>query len=188
MLIVWMVVLFFNRQAIYDAANKRDMYFISQISEVVDKVIAPCFVLQMVSTGVSGRNQFASMSERCARDAVLQMVLIWISLFGMYWTIAVSCWACLGFLIKYIADDCCANCKRADSLWNIIRFTILAVRASFSCSGARQITTWHENQQHGISRDGLRTILVEHFLCRCSSCNQFAWFFGSDIRRWCELF
>ena len=63
----------------------------SQISKVAERVIAALFVPQLICSGAFGRNQFAYMPERGARDALAQLVLTWISLFGRKRKIAVYC-------------------------------------------------------------------------------------------------
>ena len=54
----------------------------SQISKDAERVIAALFVPQLICSGTFGRNQFAYIPERGARDALAQLVLTWISLFG----------------------------------------------------------------------------------------------------------
>ena len=89
-MIHWVVPLF-NRKSIYDPANYRGIHLTSQISKAANRVIASLFVPQLVHTEASGRNQFAYMPERGARDALAQFVLTWISLFGNKPKIVIYC-------------------------------------------------------------------------------------------------
>ena len=86
----WVVPLF-KCKSVYDQGNYRGIHLISQISKVAERVIAALFVPQLIHNGAFGRNQFAYMPERCARDALAQLVLTWISLFGKKRKIAVYC-------------------------------------------------------------------------------------------------
>ena len=86
----WVVPLF-KRKSVYDPGNYRGIHLTSQISKVVERVIASLFVPQLILTGAFGRNQFAYMPERGARDALAQLVLTWISLFGNKRKIAFYC-------------------------------------------------------------------------------------------------
>ena len=63
----------------------------SQISKVAERVFASVFVPQLICSGAYGRNQFAYMPERGARDALAQLVLTWISLLAKRRKIAVYC-------------------------------------------------------------------------------------------------
>ena len=63
----------------------------SQISKVAERVIASLFVPQLIYTEAQGRNQFAYMPERGARDALAQLVLTWISMFSKRRNNAVYC-------------------------------------------------------------------------------------------------
>ena len=67
------------------------MHLTSQISKVVERVIASLFVPHLISSRTFGRNQFAYMPERSARDALAQLVLTWICLFGKKRNVAVYC-------------------------------------------------------------------------------------------------
>ena len=89
-MIHWVVPLF-KRKSVYDAANYRGIHLTSQISKVVERVIASLFVPQLISSGAFGRNQFAYMPERGARDALAQLVLTWICLFWKKRKVAVYC-------------------------------------------------------------------------------------------------
>ena len=86
----WVVPLF-KRKSVFDPGNYRGIDLTSQISKVAERVIACLFVPQLISTGACGRNQFAYMPERGARDALAQLVLTWISLFGNNRKIVVYC-------------------------------------------------------------------------------------------------
>ena len=82
--LLWMmhwVVPLFKRKSVYDPGNYRGIHLTSQISKVAERVIAALFVPQLIHNGTFGRNQFAYMPERGARDALAQLVLTWISLF-----------------------------------------------------------------------------------------------------------
>ena len=70
----WVVPLF-KRKSVYDPGNYRGIHLTSQISKVVERVIASLFVPQLILTGAFGRNQFAYMPERGARDALAQLAL-----------------------------------------------------------------------------------------------------------------
>ena len=86
----WIVPLY-KRKSVYDPGNYRGIHLTSQISKVSERVIASLFVPQLIHTGAYGRNQFAYMPERGARDALAQLVLTWISMFGKQRKIAVYC-------------------------------------------------------------------------------------------------
>ena len=86
----WVVPLY-KRKSVYDPGNYRGIHLTSQISKVAERVIAALFVPQLICSGAFGRNQFAYMPERGARDALAQLVLTWISLFGRKRKIAVYC-------------------------------------------------------------------------------------------------
>ena len=77
----WVVPLF-KRKSVYDPGNYSGIHLTSQISKVAERTIAALFVPQLIHNGAFGRNQFAYMLERGARDALAQLVLPWISLFG----------------------------------------------------------------------------------------------------------
>ena len=89
-MIHWVVPLF-KRKSVYDDANYRGIHLTSQISNVVERVIAFLFVPQLISSGAFVRNQFAYMPERGARDALAQLVLTWICLFWKKRKVAVYC-------------------------------------------------------------------------------------------------
>ena len=86
----WIVPLY-KRKSVYEASNYRGIHLTSQISKVAERVLAALFVPQLISTGAFGRNQFAYMPERGARDALAQLVLTWIRLFGRKRKVAVYC-------------------------------------------------------------------------------------------------
>ena len=91
---LWMVhwvVPLHKRKSVYDTGNYRGIHLTSQISKVAERIIASLFVPQLIFTGAYGRNQFAYMPERGARDALAQLVLTWISLFANKRKIAVYC-------------------------------------------------------------------------------------------------
>ena len=54
-------------------------------------MIASLLVPQLISTGAFGRNQFAYMLERNARDGLAQLVLTSLCLFGKERKVAVYC-------------------------------------------------------------------------------------------------
>ena len=81
----------FKRKFVYDVAKYRGIHLTSQISKVAARVIALFVGSQLISSGAFGRNQFVYIPERGARDALAQLVLTWISLFGRQRTIAVYC-------------------------------------------------------------------------------------------------
>ena len=85
------IVLLYKRKSVYDPNNYKGIHLTSQISQLAGRVIAALFVPQLICSGAFGRNQFAYMPERGARDALAQLVLIWISLFGRKRKIAVYC-------------------------------------------------------------------------------------------------
>ena len=72
----------FKRKSVYDQRNRRGTTLTSQISKVPERVIASVSVPQLIYTGACGRNQCEYMLELGARDALAQLVLTWISLFG----------------------------------------------------------------------------------------------------------
>ena len=76
------IVLMYKKQSVYDPNNYRGIHLTSQINKVAERVIAAVFVPQLICSGAFGRNQFAYMPERRARDALAQLVLTLISLFG----------------------------------------------------------------------------------------------------------
>jgi hypothetical protein len=65
-----------TEKSVYDQRNYRGIHLTSQISKVAERVIAALFVPQLICSGAVGRNQFAYMPERGARDALAQLVLI----------------------------------------------------------------------------------------------------------------
>ena len=69
----WVVPLY-KRKSIFDPGNYRGIHLTSQISKVAERVIASLFVPQLICTGAYGRNQFAYMEERGARDALAQLL------------------------------------------------------------------------------------------------------------------
>ena len=71
---------FFQTEIVYDRKNYRGIHVTSQISKVAERVIASLFVAQLICIGAYGRNQFAYVLERRARDALAQLVLKWISM------------------------------------------------------------------------------------------------------------
>ena len=81
----------YKRKSVYDPGNYRGIHLTSQIIKVAERVIASLFVPQLIHTGAYGRNQFAYMPERGARDALAQLVLTWISLLAKRRKIAVYC-------------------------------------------------------------------------------------------------
>ena len=98
--IVHWVIPLYKRKSVYDPRNYRGIHLTSQISKVAARVVASLFVPQLVYTGAFGRNQFAYMPERGARDALAQLVLTWISLFAKKRKIAVHCSDVLGAFDK----------------------------------------------------------------------------------------
>ena len=86
----WVIPLF-RKKSVYDPANYRGIHLTSQISKVAERVIASLFVPQLIWTEAYGRNKFAYMPERGARDALAQLVLTWISMFSKRRKIAVYC-------------------------------------------------------------------------------------------------
>ena len=86
----WVVPLY-KRKSVYDPGNYRGIHSTFQISKVAERVIASLFVPQLICSGAYGRNQFAYMPERGARDALAQLVLTWISLLSKRRKIAVYC-------------------------------------------------------------------------------------------------
>ena len=86
----WVVPLF-KRKSVYNPGNYRGIHLTSQISKVAERIIASLFVPQLINLGAYGRNQFAYMPERGARDALAQLVLTWISMFAKRRKIAIYC-------------------------------------------------------------------------------------------------
>ena len=86
----WVVPLF-KRKSAYNPGNYRGIHLTSQIIKVARRIIASLFVPQFIDLGAYGRNQFASLSERGARDALAQLVLTWISMFAKRRKIAIYC-------------------------------------------------------------------------------------------------
>ena len=82
---------FRNLEVLRMANDMEGIQLTSQISKVAERVIASLFVPQLICAGAYGRNQFAYMRERGARDALAQLVLTWISMFGKQRKIAVYC-------------------------------------------------------------------------------------------------
>lgn len=85
------VVPVFKTKSVYDPGNYRGIHLTSQISKVAKRIIASLFMPQLICSGAFGRNQFAYMPERGARDALAQRVLAWISLLSQRRKIAVYC-------------------------------------------------------------------------------------------------
>ena len=81
----------FKRTSVCDPRNYGGIHLTSQISKVAEQVIASLFVPQLIFSGAYGRNKFAYMPERWARDALVQFVLAWISLLSQRRNIAVYC-------------------------------------------------------------------------------------------------
>ena len=81
----------FKRKSVYDPRNYLGIHLTSQISKVTERVIVSLFVPQLILSEAYGRNQFAYMPERGARDALAQLVLAWISLLSQRRKIAVYC-------------------------------------------------------------------------------------------------
>ena len=81
----------FKRKSVYNPGNYRGIHLTSQISKVAKRIIASLFVPQLINLGAYGRNQFAYMPERGARDALAQLVLTWISMFAERRKIAIYC-------------------------------------------------------------------------------------------------
>ena len=77
----WVVPLY-KRKSVYDPNNYAGIHLTFQISKVAGRVIAGLLVPQLICSGAFGRNLFAYMPERGARDALAPLVLTWISLFG----------------------------------------------------------------------------------------------------------
>ena len=86
----WVIPLH-KRKSVYDPRNYRGIHLTAQLSKVAERVFASMFVPRLVEIGAFGENQFAYMPERGARDALAQLLLKWISLFGQKRKIAVYC-------------------------------------------------------------------------------------------------
>ena len=86
----WIVPLY-KRKSVYQAGNYRGIHVTSQMSKVAERVLASIFVPQLIWSEAYGRNQFAYMPERGARDALAHLVITWLLQFGKKQKIAVYC-------------------------------------------------------------------------------------------------
>ena len=119
-----------TEKSVYDQRNYRGIHLTSQISKVAERVIAALFVPQLICSGAVGRNQFAYMPERGARDAFAQLVLFWISLFGRKRKIAVYCSDVSGAFDKVNSRRLLQKTSRTrSSNENFVGNPVMAIRA-----------------------------------------------------------
>ncbi len=79
----------YKRKSVYDADNYRGVHLTSQLSKVVERVLAIFFIPRL--DYFSGDCQFAYRKGRGARDAVALYVLSWINLMNGGWKIGIYC-------------------------------------------------------------------------------------------------
>ena len=60
-------------------------------AKLLKQLIAFLLVPQLIHTRAYGRNHVAYLPKRKTRDALAQLVLTWIPMFGKQWTIAIYC-------------------------------------------------------------------------------------------------
>ena len=82
----------FKRGSVADPENYRGVHLTSQISKVVERVLAHTLIAPYVrSLNLYGSNQFAYTRGRGARDVIAFLVMTWLFAFASNKKVAVYC-------------------------------------------------------------------------------------------------
>ena len=101
----------FKRAAVFKPTNYRGVHLTAQISKAVERIIACNFTQHLTATIGCGPNQFAYEKERGCRDALANMVLIWLEGMDRHLKIGLYCSDVSAAFDKVCAERLCEKLR-----------------------------------------------------------------------------